>query len=1122
MKKDLHLWVYSPPALKKLIMELKIAFLIIVASVSTVLASPGYSQATKVSLDIKNRSLEQVMDEIERQSEFYFIFNQKQINVDRVVDIQADNKLITDILPELFKGTNVNYTVLDRKILLTTDPLENNLPAVVPGTGHQQKPITGIITDETGSSLPGVHIQVEGTTIGAISDVSGKYSINLPNENAVLIFSFIGYKTQKASPAGKTTIDIVLVSDIASLDEVVVVGYGTSKKVTVTGSVSSVGGEKLQSSASTNLTSSLSGVLPGLVVVNRSGEPGNDDALLRIRGSNTLGDNSPLVVVDGIANRDLGRINSADIESITILKDASAAIYGAQAANGVILVTTKRGVSGKPEISLSLNQGWSSPTVLPKMTDAATYAQMTNEIQASRSLPATYTAAEIQKYKDGSDPWLYPNTDWFAETYKRLSKQNNLNFKLTGGSDKLKYYFSAGYKYQDGNYKNSATNYSQVNFRSNIDGKISDNIKLSIDISGRQENRNYPTQEGGLIFNSCLISFPTLPAYWPNGLPGPDIEAGRNPVVEVTNQTGYDKDIQYIMESNVKLDITIPWVKGLSVTANASLDKNIQNHKLWQTPWFLYSWDRQTYDANNIPVLLKGSRGYSEPRLRQSMTDGHRTTLNGLINYEHSFAGNHNIKFLAGVERIEGESMNFWAFRRYYVTTVAQQLFAGGDQEKDNSGSASSSARLNYFGRVNYNYLEKYLAEFVWRYDGSYIFPADSRFGFFPGISLGWRISEEEFWKDKISFINYFKIRGSWGQTGNDRIETYQYLSSYGFYNPYILNQTYEAKTIYELRVPNTSVTWEIANQTNFGFDSQLGDKITVSLDYFYNLRTNILWWRNASVPASTGLSLPRENIGEVINKGFEFEVGYKNSIGAFNYHVSVNGASQNNRIKFWDETPGVPEYQKSTGRPMNSGLFYQAIGVFKDQAALDAYPHWAHAIPGDIIFEDVNKDGSIDGLDKVRSEKTDLPTFTGGININLAYKNFYSTILFQGAAGAVAYHYVNSHNFMVEDADGRWTTDNTDAVKPRTEVRDAYWVQQQNSYYQRSTDYLRLKNIEVGYNMPGTINNKLGIEGLRIYFSGLNLLTFDKLVNFDPEINSTSYVYPPLKVSTVGISLTF
>jgi len=1102
---------------KKTFLIMRISLFLILISAFQVLAGVSYSQTVRLSLNVKNSSVREVLGQIESKSEFYFLYNNQLVDVERKVDLDIKEEKLETILSSIFSDGSVNYLIRDRHIILS------------PAEEQQQKPVSGKVTDSSGASLPGVSIIIKGTTSGVITDANGNYTLQNTSPNSILLFSFVGMKTQEITVGGKTVIDVILTDEAIGIEEVVAIGYGTSTKATVTGSISKLEGSELQSAPTINVTNSLAGKLPGLIAVNRSGEPGYDGATLRIRGSNTLGDNSPLIVVDGISNRSLNGINSVDIESITVLKDASAAIYGAQAANGVILVTTKRGLEGTPEVSFSLNQGWSSPTVLPKMADAATYAQMVNEVNLYRDQPAKYTSDEIQKFKDGSDPWGYPNTDWFSDTYKTLSKQNNLSFTLSGGTEKLKYFFSAGYKYQDGNYQKSATNYSQADFRSNIDGKISKNIKLNIDLSGRQENRNYPTRSANTIFGSAMKSFPTMPAYWPNGLPGPDIERGENPAVMATSDTGYDKDTRYVMESNVKLDVTIPWVKGLSVTGNASLDKNIQNRKLWETPWTLYTWDRQTYDENNIPLLVAGLRGLPEPKLTQSMADGHRTTLNGLINYEHSFDAVHNFKFLAGVERIEGSSMNFWASRRYYISTVSQELFAGGDLEKDNNGESGTSARLNYFGRVNYNYQQKYMAEFVWRYDGSYIFPEDSRFGFFPGISLGWRASEEDFWKENLSAINYFKVRGSWGQTGNDRIEPYQYLSSYGFGHAYIFNQSVENKSLDELRIPNESVTWEVANQTNIGFDARLlDDKLYFSFDYFYNLRTNILWWRNASVPATTGLELPRENIGEVLNKGFEFDAGYNNSIGDFTYNVSVNGAFQENQIKFWDETPGIPEYQQSTGRPMNADLYYQAIGIFKDQAAVDAYPHWDNARPGDIIFEDVNKDEKIDALDQVRSEKTDLPKFTGGLNINLGYKNFYTTILLQGALGAVQYHYSNSGlfgNYMEEDADGRWTPDNIDASKPRAwNFSEEYWMADytiNNTYFLRSTDYLRLKNLEIGYNVPSTFNSKLGIKGLKIYFSGTNLLTFDNLENYDPEMNDYTG-YPPLKVFNLGFSLTF
>ena len=396
-----------------------------------------------------------------------------------------------------------------------------------------------------------------------------------------------------------------------------------------------------------------------------------------------------------------------------------------------------------------------------------------------------------------------------------------------------------------------------------------------------------------------------------------------------------------------------------------------------------------------------------------------------MLRYERTFGTNHNFNGLIGVERISGSVMSFEAFRKFFVSTALEELFAGGDAEKNNTGQSSVQARLNYFGRLNYDFANKYLFEFLWRYDGSYKFPKDGRFGFFPGISAGWKVSEEKFWQNIKPVVSDLKIRGSWGQTGNDRIADYQFLSSYGFLTGtsdiYVFNENVEQKVLNELRIPNPRVTWEVANQSNIGLDAKfLDNKLSLTAEYFYNIRTNILWNRSASVPSSTGLTLPRENIGEVVNKGLEFQVGYQNAINEFQYAVSANIATNKNRIRFWDETPGVPDYQQSTGRPMNADLYYNAIGVFRDQAAVDAYPHWAGARPGDIMFEDVNNDGKIDGLDRVRQEKTDLPTLTGGLNIDLSYKGFYTSIFFQGAAGAIRNNYYEMQgevgNYLIQD----------------------------------------------------------------------------------------------------------
>ena len=994
----------------------------------------------------------------------------------------------------------------------------------------QQIKVTGTVTDAaTAIPMPGVNIQVKGTTIGAMTDAGGKYSITVTDQSAVLSFSFIGYVTQEIPLGGRVILDVALAQQITGLEEVIVVGYGTQKKVTATGSIVSTKGVELAKSATTNLTNNLIGRMPGLTTVSRSGEPGMDGAMLRIRGSNTLGDNSPLIVVDGVPNRGMERLNPNDIESITVLKDASAAIYGSQAANGVILVVTKRGSLGKPVISIDLNYGASQPTKIPEMANSNQYATMLNEIAyyktPSLGRNQKYSEAELQKFSDGSDPWGYPNTDWFKELFKPWTGQNSQNISISGGTDNMKYFLSLGARFQDAIYKKSATNYKQYDFRTNIDGRVSKCINISFDVSGREEIRNYPTVSANNNFRMLMRGKPNWPAYWPNGDPGPDIEYGVNPAVSVTSATGYNKTKVYILESNLRSVISIPWITGLTVTANASFDKNIQFQKLFETPWNLYTWD-----GNAAHTTVAAKRGLSAPQLTERLYDGQKISVNAYAAYEKTFAGIHDVKVMAGTERRNGITDFFSAFRKNFLSATVDQLFAGAtDQYMANDGYASQNAYMSYFGRMNYALSSKYLLEFVWRYDGSYMFPESKRFGFFPALSAGWRISEENFWKNNISFVNDFKIRGSWGQTGNDRIAEYQYLTTYGF----LQDRTFvfggaDSKLLNETKIPNLNVTWEVANQANIGFDASLfNNKITVSADYFNNIRSQILIQRNASIPSSTGLTLPPENIGKVKNSGFEAIVGYRGSSGGLDYNVSINGSYSRNEILFWDETPGIPEYQRSTGRPMGSSLYYEAIGIFKDEAAVNAYPHWSGARPGDIIFKDVNSDGKIDGLDKVMNEKNNMPRFIGGLSAEVRYKGFDLTVLIQGATGAMVYISSESGeigNYYKEFADNRWTPENINSTYPRTFNRnDEYWmaVAQANTYFLNSMDYVRLKNFEFGYSLPVRLVKSIGIEGLRLYVNGNNLFTLAKQKYIDPELLS-GQAYPLARIVSGGMKLTF
>jgi TonB-linked SusC/RagA family outer membrane protein len=572
-------------------------------------------------------------------------------------------------------------------------------------------------------------------------------------------------------------------------------------------------------------------------------------------------------------------------------------------------------------------------------------------------------------------------------------------------------------------------------------------------------------------------------------------------------------------------------LNSFSFYATAEISTTFNNNKKWSIPYYLYYW--KGYNENNEPELIKTKHGVSQPELSQSMADNGSITMNALLNYNRIY-NDHTFGGLLGVERFTSDNMNISALRKYFPSEAIDQLFAGGDREKDNNGSASQSARLNYFGRVNYNFKSKYLAEFVFRYDGSYIFHKDYRFGFFPGFSLGWVMSEEEYWKENIPFISHFKLRGSWGQTGNDRISPYQYLATYGFRtdwkNKYIFNVNEENTALKELRIPFEQVTWEVASQSNIGVDMQMFDgKFSATLEYFYYFRDKILEFRNASVPLSTGLTLPRENIGQVSNQGFEMILSYNDKIGDFSYTISPNISYASNKIIFWDETPNIEEYRKSTGRPIGAGLYYQAIGIFKDQAHLDSYPHLPSAIPGDIIFKDVNDDKKIDGLDQMRSNRSSIPKYFGGMNVEMRYRNFYTSILLQGAAGNDYYLSLitgspesNYYKFITED---RWTNENTDASNPRAAILArggrVYWSELANTHFLKKGDYLRLKNMEIGYLIPNDITKKLGLSELNIYISGMNLLTFSNLPDgFDPERTNTTN-WPVNKVYNFGLKLT-
>jgi TonB-linked SusC/RagA family outer membrane protein len=1133
-----------------------------------------------VTVSVDKGQLKEVFSSLKDQTGARFVFSSKTIEASRKVSIKAKEKKLSEVLQELLAPFGINYKIIkDRIVLYKTKPV-GALGSSADGQEFlvsiltADKEIKGKITDDKGVPLSGVSVVVKGTTKGVNTDLSGAFTLNVPDDATTLVITYIGYQQQEVDIAGKSTITIAMTPVAGQLSDVVVVGYGTQKKVTVTGSVAQVKGTELAKSPVVNLSNALAGRLPGVTAIQSSGEPGYDGSTIRIRGSNTPNNSGALIVIDGVPDRagGLERLNPSDIESMSVLKDAAAAIYGSRAANGVILITTKRGKTGKPILSYDFNQGWSQATRLPEMSDAVEYATIVNELTMFADVPADqwaaawtalkqtgsykrtdngatvtapYSPSAIQKHGDGSDPWMYPNTDWFGTTLKTWSPQSKHNLQLSGGSETVKYLASIGYNNQDGYYKNSATGYKQYDMRLNLDAKINKYLNASLGITAREEYRFFPTKGAQPIFRMMMRGKPTEQEVWPNGLPGPDIENGENPIVITTNATGYDQDKRDYFQTNGRVELQVPGITGLKLTGFASADKYIRRTKRWETPWYLYFWDKVTYEADGVtPKLTRSIRStFTDPRLTESHEDQLNINLSGFANYDRSF-GDHTVNLMAGVTRETIENSNFNAFRRNYISPSIDQLFAGGDAQKDNNGGAFKRARLSYFGRVNYNYQEKYLAEFLWRYDGSYIFPESDRFGFFPGVLVGWRLSEENFMK-RFSFIDNLKLRASWGQMGNDNIifngtlQEYRYLSTYGF-NTYIVGGNV-VKTLTESGVPNPGYTWEVANNSNVGLEGAfLQSRLTVELDYFYNVRTKILMANEAVVPASAGMDLPPQNLGKVKNKGFEFAIGFNDKIGRdFRYSVSINGGYAKNEVVKLPESPGLKPHQLSKGHTFGTNgaafLVYEYDGVFAtqediDKNTIDYSAATNKLLPGDMKIRDVDGNGKINGDDRVRLDKNRDPLFTGGLNIYLQYKDFDCTILFQAATGGLLFFGTESGtigNFLKYSYDHRWTVENPSRVDPRLANRgNTYYTGGGfggNTYWLRSSNYLRMKNFEVGYNLPSKISQKVGMGSVRMYVNGINLFTFDKMKIWDPESTSGSgQYYPQSRIINVGARVTF
>lgn len=987
--------------------------------------------------------------------------------------------------------------------------------------------LNGRIIDKTGAPLPGAFLQVDGDLSSvAMTDIDGNFTLTAPAGSTVKI-SLIGYHAYEFKVTGqeKEGFTITLSEDAELLEEVVVVGYGTQKKETVTGSVASVKGEEIRRSPEANLTNSLVGRMPGIIANNRSGEPGNDYSEILIRGKGTFGNTQPLFVIDGVANRwgNIDNLNPNDIESMTILKDASAAIYGAQAANGVILITTKRGKTGKPTITYEGNFSLSENTRTPHLMGAYEYMVYDDEINAADypNNPSAQLWRNIKgQYLDGTnDKRLYDDTDWMGVIFQKPAPKTRHSLSVSGGNERVKYYVSGSYLYSKPGYYDTEFNFQTAQIRSNIDAKITKDLTVSLELAGRQESRHESNYSTANIFKEAYNAYPYLPDYYENGLPGPGIAWGNNLAILTKGGTGYYKATDFHFNSKVAVDLQMPWItKGLYFNGYVAFDKKFRNAKTQNGMWHTYQYNQQTGAYDDIYE----NTGYKSIDLFHQTNSDKMTTILAKLGYERKIK-DHSINAFIAYEQSRQDGDWISAYRKDFLTQYPDQIFAGGDQGKKNDGNASVFARQHIFGRLSYGYKDRYLAELTVRHDGSMNFPKNKRWGTFPGLSLGWRISEEPFMA-KATFLNELKIKASVGQLGNDSVSSFQYLSNYSLSDGAQFGEnTLLYKGFTRGTVPNPNITWEVATTYNAGFESEFWKRrITFNAEYFFSHRTNILTARNASIPDYTGLSLPDENIGIVDNQGVEFELMYRDRRGDWNWYAGGNFTFARNKVVFFDEAENVPEWQKRTGYPMDSYLVYLSDGIYQNRHEIStADATWPNTKPGDIRHVDYDGNGSLSGNDMVRIFKSPTPEIVYGISLGVSWRGLELNALFQGQARASAYIIPTTYNRDVDYYNNRWINeaDTPDSKYPRAFSKDDSINTQSSDFWLKDAWFLRLKNLEIAYSLPKKWMNKAKMQNVRVFLSGSNLLTIDEIKILDPECaNTGGMYYPQQRTYNIGL----
>jgi TonB-linked SusC/RagA family outer membrane protein len=1003
--------------------------------------------------------------------------------------------------------------------------------------------IIGIVKDSAGNVLPGVSVSIRGKTTGTTTDGRGMFSISADPED-YLVFSRIGMITREIAVGKQKELKITMYYEEAKLEEVVVVGYGTQRKESVTGAIASVSGEHLTVAPSANVTNTLAGRLPGLVSLQSSGQPGFDNASLNIRGFG-----QSLIIVDGV-EAPFNTIDPSEIASISILKDGAASIYGARAGNGVILVTTKRGSTGKPVITVGSSYTMQGITIMPKSVNAGQQAELQREAylqsgQAPANVP--YTEEQVQEFYKGTNP-QYPNTNWYDELIRDWAPMWQHNVSVRGGSDRVKYYGYIGYEDQKTIWKNSGGDYKRYNLLSNVDAKISKNFSFNLDLASTVYDRKYPPRLASPTSTSTAAwedFWRTLPTY-PSTLPDPEKNAyadgggtGGGHLTTNMNIAGYTQSVSQDLKGTVALKYESHAIEGLSAKLLFNYFQNYTTGKSFQKPYKYYTYDYETATYTQVGAFNSAAN--------MSVTDNKTRQITGQlsINYDRTFAGIHQLKVLALYEGVDYYSDYVYARRQDFITDAIDQLYAGSTLGMSNNGGASVMGRSSFVSRINYAFKNKYLLESILRADASAKFPSDKRWGLFPGVSVGWMLSQEHFMQS-IAALDELKLRASYGSAGNDGVGNFQYLTGYQIAAASVTQSgSYSfggggRPILVSTGLANPDLTWEKVKIYNFGLDFSLWKrKLYGTGDVFYRTRTGIPVTAITSLPETFGATLPPQNLNSLNDRGVELQLGTSGYSGALQWDVSANISWSRSK---WDhyEEPDYTDpdqkrlYQKS-GTWTDNVYGYLSDGLFTSQEDIDKLnfnqdnnltaPN-SSLRPGDIRYINTNGDDILNWKDQVLIGKGTTPHWMFGFNINLRYKDFDLSSLFQGAFGYYKDLVLSLGSvYTTSQYDERWTTtnNNPDALIPRMGGVGAGF----SDYRYKRANYLRLKTFSIGYNVPDRLVNSIGLSHIRVYIAGMNLLTFDRLKKYrlDPEAPSAmtgSFYYPQQKTISAGLNVSF